>query len=567
MYNLPPKLFFCVLLNVVIINNLITLCLQSRLFFSSSTRILALLALSLLLSVGIRSAQAWTAAPGSAPDSGNVSAPITTGDFQIKYGGLFLDPTSVVGFGVSKPSIFGVNVTGPNSGTYTVDNVEGGADQLMVDINGYLGAAGYCDANGNNCVSAPFGGGGGGWVDMDLNDTNDFDTTCEYRTNAYSDVYFYGEIIYPDVLVFEMSSGDAAQAIIQSTSKDKMYAAEEGDLLDTNGNRCSQITCRTTDIKKLQKRCGGSSSGSGGGPDADWTIKGNGDIYNNTGNVGIGVADPTAILDVRNPGSGTFQVSLISDIIGLHNGGDNQEFRFYKDNVGDPDYDNNPVAAALMTIKNNGNVGIGITNPLAKLHVQNDMIMVEETQAGKAAHLYLKNASHTWQIDSDDGPGAGAKGLRFDIASNDMADSGQTKMIIKTDGKVGIGTNQPSELLHVSGKVRATDFTTSSDINLKKDILSLENPLDKILGIRGVSFLWKDPEQSPDRQIGVIAQEVEKVFPELVSTDSEGLKSVSYTGLVAPLIEAVKEQQRQIEAQQAQISTLQTEVDALKAAQ
>ena len=103
-----------------------------------------------------------------------------------------------------------------------------------------------------------------------------------------------------------------------------------------------------------------------------------------------------------------------------------------------------------------------------------------------------------------------------------------------------------------------------SDIRLKKDVATLGNSLQKILNIRGVSFLWKDESISKDKQIGVIAQEVEKEFPEVVSQDSDGMKTVNYSALVAPLIEAVKEQQKQIDTQAEQIKLLQEEINSLK---
>jgi hypothetical protein len=86
-----------------------------------------------------------------------------------------------------------------------------------------------------------------------------------------------------------------------------------------------------------------------------------------------------------------------------------------------------------------------------------------------------------------------------------------------------------------------------SDINLKKNLSPLNNALKKILSLRGVSFEWKDENMGKKREMGVIAQEVEKVFPELVSTITDR-KLVSYDGLISALIEAIKEQQTQIDA-------------------
>ena len=107
--------------------------------------------------------------------------------------------------------------------------------------------------------------------------------------------------------------------------------------------------------------------------------------------------------------------------------------------------------------------------------------------------------------------------------------------------------------------------TNISDITLKKDITTLDNALDKILQLRGVNFFWKDAWRGEGSQVGLVAQEVEKVFPEVVSTfDKSGLKGVQYDRLVAPLIEAVKEQQKEISEQGALIKKLQEEIDILK---
>ena len=86
----------------------------------------------------------------------------------------------------------------------------------------------------------------------------------------------------------------------------------------------------------------------------------------------------------------------------------------------------------------------------------------------------------------------------------------------------------------------------SSDVKLKLEIETLDNTLDKLLSLRGVSFKWKNSEQK-SHQIGVIAQEIEKVFPEIVEMGPDNMKGVNYSGLIPILIEAIKEQQQQIE--------------------
>ena len=136
------------------------------------------------------------------------------------------------------------------------------------------------------------------------------------------------------------------------------------------------------------------------------------------------------------------------------------------------------------------------------------------------------------------------------------------RMRINATGLVGVGTNNPQYKLHVEGGVNATNHYSSSDERWKKEIKTLDNSLNKIAELRGVSYDWKRDEFakknfSEGTQIGVIAQEIENVFPELVHTDTEGYKSVSYSNLVAPLIEAVKELKQQNESQQALTETLQ----------
>lgn len=102
-----------------------------------------------------------------------------------------------------------------------------------------------------------------------------------------------------------------------------------------------------------------------------------------------------------------------------------------------------------------------------------------------------------------------------------------------------------------SGNLSATDFNSTSDINLKENIRPIEDPIEKIIQLNGVSFDWKDTHNS---SIGVIAQEVEKVFPELVKTEDK--KSVNYNGLIGVLIEGMKEQQKQINILMNKIKTL-----------
>src|SRR5690554_6413115 len=101
----------------------------------------------------------------------------------------------------------------------------------------------------------------------------------------------------------------------------------------------------------------------------------------------------------------------------------------------------------------------------------------------------------------------------------------------------------------------------SSDIRFKTDIDSIQDPLKKVSSLKGISFNWKhsgfpDRHFPEGRHIGVIAQEVEKILPEVIRTDKDGYKSVAYDKLSAILIEAVKEQQKIIERQENKIDSI-----------
>ena len=93
-----------------------------------------------------------------------------------------------------------------------------------------------------------------------------------------------------------------------------------------------------------------------------------------------------------------------------------------------------------------------------------------------------------------------------------------------------------------AGTITATDFNSTSDLNLKENINTVENALETISALRGVSFDWKDTGKG---SYGVIAQELEEILPDLVNTGE--VKSVNYNGLIGVLIEAVKELKKEIE--------------------
>ena len=132
-------------------------------------------------------------------------------------------------------------------------------------------------------------------------------------------------------------------------------------------------------------------------------------------------------------------------------------------------------------------------------------------------------------------------GENINIGGNDYAEFGND-FVIKATGNTGIGTTNPTEKLDVLGTVKAVDFNSTSDVNLKENITTVDNALDLTNQLRGVRFEWK---RDGKPSYGVIAQELETVLPELVTQGDP--KTVNYNGIIGVLIEAVKELSAEVE--------------------
>lgn len=146
--------------------------------------------------------------------------------------------------------------------------------------------------------------------------------------------------------------------------------------------------------------------------------------------------------------------------------------------------------------------------------------------------------------------------------------SGNQRINVDSSGHIGLGSLNSSYQLTVNGDSIGTSWNIASDRRLKTNIANIERPLEKVLQLRGITFDWRAGETplkvSQTHDIGLIAQEVEKIFPEIVTTDSKGLKSVSYSKLVAPLIEAIKELHEQNEVLRKSNANLQQDFEKMK---
>jgi hypothetical protein len=241
--------------------------------------------------------------------------------------------------------------------------------------------------------------------------------------------------------------------------------------------------------------------------------------------------------------------------------------------------------ATRMTVTADGNVGIGTTAPVAQLAVVNTTntpaITVGQTSGTSAngdltsIDFLLRNTAgggmSTPAVNYDarigayvDGASVNQSGLSFYTRAN--AATVSERMRISYNGNVGIGTTNPAQKLQVGSSgdgtvALANSWNTFSDIRLKRDLSSIPDALDKLLELHGYYYFWKNGTDH-SRQVGVVAQEVESIFPELVRTGSDGIKTVDYPKLSAVLIEST----RQLKAEKdAEISQLKAESAQLKA--
>lgn len=201
-----------------------------------------------------------------------------------------------------------------------------------------------------------------------------------------------------------------------------------------------------------------------------------------------------------------------------------------------------------------GNVGLGTIAPNGKLEIVGPNANTDGAVFGYASTD--NNFAIQTYIDGAVGGGWANRVSYAGGCCNTLAlqpDVGSV-MIGGTSANLGATKLYVNGPTVINGALSASAFYYTSDLRQKKNVETLSGALDKVLQLRGVKFNWKVDGRG---DIGVIAQEVEKVYPELVKTNEKGMKSVEYGNLVGPLIEAIKEQQ-------GQINELKKEVNSLK---
>ena len=306
--------------------------------------------------------------------------------------------------------------------------------------------------------------------------------------------------------------------------------------------------------------------GTGGQGDFDGTLV--------AANIGIGTSFPQGKLDVAD---------LVQNVTGACDAGYSE---VDYDGSGAADGQKDCVKHTLTVDQENGRVGIGIAEPANSLHIYQEGAIYSATAI--SPNLPLIETKRSTGI-----PNVLA-GINFKILANDTTPSEGSIVLIKrtinrrdsemafqisnhnngiseamridNDGNVGIGLTDPDQALDVAGNIEYTGtITQASDRRIKTDIapFNTQDVINKLMKVRTYSYRKTDLMDTVE--YGVIAQELEEVFPDLVRTaqDEFGLKSVNYVGLIAPIIEATQDLHRQNETLRAELESMKQQQTAL----
>jgi hypothetical protein len=293
-------------------------------------------------------------------------------------------------------------------------------------------------------------------------------------------------------------------------------------------------------------------------------------VVNSGGNIGIGTTVPGSKLHVvvpasSNPISGTSidvqSFGTFANAVASH------YFRVRDIGSGSP---------SAFFIRGDGNVGIGTEAPTNKLHVLDStsslkfgneggpsVLRLENPAPDSSSVVILSNDATSWHLRVD-GPTPNIFNY-FDAFSIYNDTSVQTALFVCCPNlpRVGIGMTDPIATFEVKpgGSALADFWGTRSSARLKKNIETIDSPLEKLLQLRGVAFDYKESDK---HSIGFIAEEVVRVLPEVVdrNPDNADVVGIDYSKIVPVVVEAVKEQQAIIGRLQERIERLEARLAA-----
>ncbi len=269
----------------------------------------------------------------------------------------------------------------------------------------------------------------------------------------------------------------------------------------------------------------------------------NGITINEDGQVGIATSFPSSKLHVN----GDFQVGTDSKKIRMFTAGAGEDIA--STNTLHLNYANNQAVSigegGASNLNVSGSVGLGTTSPDGKLDIDfgstGSMLAGTPGASGPGWIFFAPNGNRRDILAENGGIG---------IGTSPTSGSAFVDLFVNEDGKVGISTKSPTNILTVvrnSGTDPIADaWTTYSSRRWKTNIQTMTGALETVKRLRGVRFDWK---KDGKHDVGLIAEEVGEIIPEVVAFEDNGLdaKSVDYARLVSVLIEAVKEQQEEID--------------------